>query len=69
MSAANGIAMCNQNLTYQQLIKIIFWSVYFTIFLRLQIYKSIAAIFWQSASYVMQNFRLAVFELLFNNVL
>ena len=28
-----------------------FWSV-FTVFFRLQIYEAIAAIFWQSASYV-----------------
>ena len=27
-------------------------SVFFTVFLRLQIYEAIAAIFWQSASYV-----------------
>ena len=32
----------------------IFWSVFFTVFLRLQIYKAIAAIFWESASYVLQ---------------
>ena len=31
----------------------IFWSVFFTFFLRLQIYKAIAAFFWQSASYVL----------------
>ena len=30
----------------------IFWSVFFTVFLRLQIYEAIAAIFWQFASYV-----------------
>ena len=30
----------------------IFWSVFFTVFVRLQIYEAIAAIFWQSASYV-----------------
>ena len=30
----------------------IFWSVFFTVFFRLPIYESIAAIFWQSASYV-----------------
>ena len=30
----------------------IFWSVFFTGFFRLQIYEAIAAIFWQSASYV-----------------
>ena len=29
-----------------------FWSVFFTVFFRLPIYESIAAIFWQSASYV-----------------
>ena len=29
-----------------------FWSVFFTVFFRLPVYKSIAAIFWQSASYV-----------------
>ena len=29
-----------------------FWSVCFTVFFRLQIYEAIAAIFWQSASYV-----------------
>ena len=32
----------------------IFWSVFFTVFLRLLIYKAIAAIFWQSASYILQ---------------
>ena len=32
--------------------KRVFLSVFFTVFLRLQIYESIAAIFWQSASYV-----------------
>ena len=30
----------------------IFWSVFFTVFFKLPIYESIAAIFWQSASYV-----------------
>ena len=30
----------------------IFWSVFFIVSLRLQIYEAIAAIFWQSASYV-----------------
>ena len=30
----------------------IFWSVFFTVFFRLPICESIAAIFWQSASYV-----------------
>ena len=30
----------------------IFWSVFFTVFL-LQVYEAIAAIFWQSASYVL----------------
>ena len=30
-----------------------FWSVFFTVFFRLPIYESIAAIFWQSASYVL----------------
>ena len=30
-----------------------FWSVFFTLFLRLQIYEAIAAIFWQSAIYVL----------------
>ena len=29
-----------------------FWSVFFTVCFRLPIYESIAAIFWQSASYV-----------------
>ena len=29
-----------------------FWSVFFTVFFRLPVYKSISAIFWQSASYV-----------------
>ena len=29
-----------------------FWSVIFSVFFRLQIYEAIAAIFWQSASYV-----------------
>ena len=29
-----------------------FWSVFFTVFFRLSSYESIAAIFWQSASYV-----------------
>ena len=28
------------------------WSVLFTVFLGLQVYEAIAAIFWQSASYV-----------------
>ena len=28
------------------------WSVFFTVFFRLPIYESIAAIFWQYASYV-----------------
>ena len=31
-----------------------FWSVFFTVFFRLPIYESIAAIFWQSASYVLK---------------
>ena len=30
----------------------IFWSAFFTLFLRLQIYEAIAATFWQAASYV-----------------
>ena len=30
----------------------VFWSVFFTFLLRLQIYEAIAAIFWQFASYV-----------------
>ena len=30
-----------------------FWSVFFTVFFRLPIYESIAAIFWQSASSVL----------------
>ena len=30
----------------------VFWSVFFTVSLRLQIYETIEAIFWQSASYV-----------------
>ena len=29
------------------------WSVFFTVFFRLPIYESIAAVFWQSASYVL----------------
>ena len=32
--------------------KFLFWSVFLTFFLRLQIYEVIAAIFWQRASYV-----------------
>ena len=36
----------------------IFWSVFFTVFFRLPIYESIAAIFWQSASYVLFKHRL-----------
>ena len=32
----------------------IFWSVFFTVFFKLPIYESIAAIFWQSASYVIK---------------
>ena len=39
----------------------IFWSVFFTVFFRLPIYESIAAIFWQSASYVI-NFIGVIFE-------
>ena len=31
----------------------IFWSVFFTVFFRLPIYESIAAIFWQSAIFVL----------------
>ena len=30
----------------------VFWSVFFTVSFRLPIYESVAAIFWQSASYV-----------------
>ena len=30
----------------------IFWFVFCTVFLRVQIYEAIAAIFWRSASYV-----------------
>ena len=30
----------------------VFWSVFFNVFSRLPIYESIAAIFWQSASYL-----------------
>ena len=30
----------------------IFWSVFYTVFLRLQIYEANAAIFWQFASYL-----------------
>ena len=32
--------------------RIFFGSVFFIVFLRLQIYEAIAAIFWQSARYV-----------------
>ena len=42
----------NQNIRSQQLMKNLFSFVFFTNFLRLQIYKAIAAIFWQSANYV-----------------
>ena len=43
----------NQNKTYQPSMKRrIFLVCLFTVFLRLQIYEVIAAIFWQSASYV-----------------
>ena len=34
----------------------IFWSVFFIVFFRRPIYESIAAIFWQSASYVFDIF-------------
>ena len=44
----------NQNITDQPSMKRrVFWSVFFTVFFRLPIYESIAAIFWQSASYVL----------------
>ena len=43
----------NQNITYQpSMMRRVFLSVFFTSFFRLQVYKAIAAIFWQSASYV-----------------
>ena len=38
-----------------------FWSVFFTVILRLQIYEAIAAIFWQSVSYVLQFLQFFVF--------
>ena len=43
--------------------RLIFWSVCLTVFLRLQIYEAIVAIFWQSASYVL-SFRLTDFRLM-----
>ena len=39
----------------------IFWSVFFTVFLRLQIYEAIAAIFWLSSSNV-SNRRARIFD-------
>ena len=50
----NFIQIFNQNITYQPSMKKkrIFLSVLFTVFFRLPIYESIAAIVWQSASYV-----------------
>ena len=33
----------------------IFWSVFFSVFSRLQTYEAIAAVFWQSASYVIKH--------------
>ena len=37
-----------------------FFLVFFTVFLRLQIYEAIAAIIWQSASYVFSFFHQSV---------
>ena len=34
----------------------LFWSVFFTVFFRLPIYEPNAAIFWESASYVLKMF-------------
>ena len=34
--------------------KSIFWAVFFTEFLALQLYEAIVAILWQSASYVIR---------------
>ena len=40
----------------------IFWVCLFLLFIRLPIWESIAAIFWQSASYVTLFFRLPIYE-------
>ena len=43
----------SQNITHRPSMKRrFFWSVFFTVFLKLHIYNAIAPIFWQSASYV-----------------
>ena len=42
----NNISALNEKNKY------LFWSVFFTFFLRLQIYEAFAVIFWQFASYV-----------------
>ena len=49
---SKNIQILNQNIASQpSMEKLKFWS-FFYCFLRLQIYEAIAAIFWQSASYV-----------------
>ena len=51
----NFIQIFNQNITYQPSMKkrIFLVCLFYCFFFRLPIYESIAAIFWQSASYVL----------------
>ena len=61
-AADRGSRNFYQNIIYQPSMKRRFFSLSFLLFLRLQICEAIAAVFWQSASYVFSYFHSVLFQ-------
>ena len=58
------LQILDQNITSHPLLKIVICLAFLLLFFRLEIYEAIAAVFWQSASYVSLFLRLRSTKLL-----